>query len=78
MGAYYAWSSGPGPRTSTVSTEGVKLKMAGMRHVNRGQEGYREQPAAQTPLVITAVQCQLPFTPRSSSRGAGKQERKIP
>lgn len=74
MGGYYAWSSGPGPRTSAMNTQWVKLEMAGMRHITMGQEGYRGQPAAQTPLPITTVQCQLPLAPRSSSRGEAGEE----
>lgn len=45
-----------------------------MRHVTKAQDGYRGQPAAQTPLPITTVQCQFMHAPRSYSRGEAGEE----
>lgn len=46
-----------------------------MRHVNKAQDGYRGQLAAQTPRPIATVQCQFMLAPRSYSRGdAGEDD----
>lgn len=48
--------------------------MRGMRHVNKAQEGYRGEPATQTPLPITTVEGQFMLAPRSYSRGEAGEE----